>query len=119
MKLITNAKKLPWRAQRFLRQQVAKVIKSQQNKITYYFADFQLVLTIQFAAVLCILNVVYKWSFINQSSAEINFQMKNKGGFPPGDIFRADCLFTNFLHFDWLAYFSARKKTEKLKWFLL
>ena len=52
--------KLPWRAQRFLRQQVAKAIKSQQNKITYYFADFQHVLPIQFAAVLCILNVVYK-----------------------------------------------------------
>ena len=57
---------------------MAKAIKSQQNKITYYFADFQHVVPIQFAAVLCILNVVYKWPFINQSSAEINFQMKNK-----------------------------------------
>ena len=53
-------------------------VKRQQNKITYYFADFQDVLPIQFAAVLCILNVVYKWPFINQSSAEINFQIKNE-----------------------------------------
>ena len=57
---------------------MAIAIKSQQNKITYYVAEFQHVLPNQFATVLCILNVVYRWPFSNQSSAEINFQMKNK-----------------------------------------